>query len=145
MAPKNRRYTQTDDNAQLPPTAPRDMVKQQLARNIFRRMTARGWNQSELAREADLGRDSVSTYIRGKVLPDPASLQKLADALDCKVTDLAPSIVDPALTEEMPAVELKQSVTDPRRAWLRVNREVSFATAAKVIEILQADNSQLVG
>lgn len=80
-------------------------AKAAFAYNLYQRMKAKGWNQSELARQATehlpkpvegqkqgraIGRDLISNYIRGKVLPRPATLAALAKALDCKETDLLP-------------------------------------------------------
>lgn len=123
-------------------SAPKDVQRHQFARNLYRRILELGWNQSDLARAADIGRDRVSVYVRGLTFPEPVMLAKLADALDCKPEDLAPSISESAIADELPAVELRQSLANPQRAWLRVNREVTFATAAKVISILEADTSQ---
>jgi transcriptional regulator with XRE-family HTH domain len=133
-----------EDASPLPnvTSAPKEVQKHQFARNLYRRLLELGWNQSDLARAADIGRDRVSVYVRGITFPEPVTLQKIADALECKAEDLAPSITEAAIADELPAVELRQSLANPQRAWLRVNREVTFATAAKVIAILEADTTQ---
>lgn len=40
----------------------------------------RGWSQAELARRAGLCQPNVSLYERGKVFPDPPTLERLATA-----------------------------------------------------------------
>lgn len=100
---------------------------------------ARGWNQSELARQTGLPRDSVSTYVRGVSLPTPKSLQKLADAFGTTPADLLPNSIEAAIEEDVPSLEMKVSVSAPSTAWLRVNRLVSLSTAARVIELVEAD------
>src|SRR3546814_17176733 len=96
-------------------------------------MLAKNWSQADLARRAELGRDSISTYINGKTFPDPLSRKKLADALGVSVDELIPNGMETALDQEFPAVELKQAVGHPGMAWVRINRAMSFATAAKKI------------
>ena len=142
MAKNTRRKLDQDHPMPNVTSAPKDVQRHQFARNLYRRLLEMGWNQSDLARAADIGRDRISVYVRGLTFPEPVTLQKIADALDCKPEDLAPSITEQAIADELPAVELRQSLANPQRAWLRVNREVTFATAAKVIAILEADTSQ---
>lgn len=86
---------------------PKHLTKQEFGRRLYKFMMSRAWNQSELARQANLPRDIISTYIRGIALPTPKSLEALATA--------------------------------PNAAWLRVNRLVSLSTAARVIELIEAD------
>lgn len=54
-------------------------------------MAQRGWSQSDLARHAGLGRDVVSTYMRGRSLPTSATLHKLSTALGVPADELLPS------------------------------------------------------
>ena len=52
--------------------APAEAVKADFARRLQHALNAKGWNQSDLARAADIGRDSVSVYLRAK---SPAGTQ----------------------------------------------------------------------
>jgi DNA-binding transcriptional regulator LsrR (DeoR family) len=45
-------------------TTPKHLHNQEFGRRLYQHVMAKGWTQSELARRADLKRDSVSTYIR---------------------------------------------------------------------------------
>ena len=122
--------------------APRHLSKQQFAKRLYRLMLSKGWNQSELARRAGLPRDSVSTYVRGKVMPTPQSAQALAQALGVTPEEIMPNHVQGAIDEDEPSLEMKVSVNSPRHAWLRVNRLVSLATAARVIDLIESEDNR---
>lgn len=139
MAVKQR--THIPDNSSVDPLAPKHLTKQDFAKRLYRLMLKRGWNQSELARRADLPRDSVSTYIRAKVMPTPQSAERLARALGVTPEELLPNHVESAIEEDTPSLEMKVSVNAPHKAWLRVNRLVSLSTAAKVIALIEAEDA----
>ena len=120
--------------------APKHLTKQEFGRRLYQLMLARGWNQSELARQVDLPRDSVSTYIRGRTLPTPKSLQAMADALGVTPADILPNSIESAVDEDMPSIEMRVSTSAPSMAWLRINRLVSLSTAAKVIEMIEGES-----
>ena len=122
--------------------APKHLTKHAFAKRLYSLMMAKGWNQSELARRAGLPRDSVSTYIRAKVMPTPLSAQSLANALGVSPEDLLPNYVESAIEEDTPSLEMKVSVNAPSKAWLRVNRLVSLATAARVIDLIESEHSK---
>jgi transcriptional regulator with XRE-family HTH domain len=50
--------------------------------------TKRGWNQSELARRANLNRAYISQLEAGRRIPGAVILLKVADALDVTVDEL---------------------------------------------------------
>lgn len=120
-------------------TTPKHLRKQDFGRRLYQHMIAKGWRQSELARQADIKRDSVSTYIRGKTLPTPLNLRKLAKALGVTDEDLLPNYMESAIDEDMPAFEMRVSPGAPTKAWVRVNRMVSTSTAVKLAELLEED------
>lgn len=124
-----------------PDTGIRHLNKEQFGRRLYGMMLDMGWNQSELARQADLPRDSISTYVRGKSLPTPLSLKKLADALGTRPEVLLPNSAEQAIDQDSPAMEMKVSTADPTKAWLRVNRMVTLTNAAKIMSILSEDAS----
>jgi transcriptional regulator with XRE-family HTH domain len=139
MVAKQR--THIPDSLSAGSLAPKHLTKQEFAKRLYRLMLKRGWNQSELARRANLPRDSVSTYIRAKVMPTQQSAQRLAAALGVTPEDLMPNFVESAIEEDTPSLEMKVSVNAPNKAWLRVNRLVSLATAARVIDLIEAENA----
>lgn len=120
---------------------PKHLSKQEFGRRLYQEMMAKGWNQSELARQAELPRDSVSTYVRGVSFPTPKSLQKLANALDLSPAELMPNSVESAIEEDSPSLNMRVSTGAPNTAWLQVNRLVSLTTAVKVIEMIEADTA----
>jgi transcriptional regulator with XRE-family HTH domain len=130
--------TKTPADANL---TPKHLTKQEFGRRLYRLLLERGWNQSELARRADLPRDSVSTYIRGRSLPTPTSLKKIAEALGVEPENLLPNVVESAIDEDNPAFDLRVSPSRPGVAWVRVNRQMSFAAAVKISEIISNDDA----
>lgn len=72
-------------------------------------------------------------------MPSPKGLKKLAVALGVEVEELLPNSFEAALDNEIPAIELKMSQSDPETAWLRVNRAVSMETALQVLELIKRD------
>lgn len=122
-----------------PEYTPKHLTKQDFGRRLYKEIMQRGWNQSELARQAGLTRDSVSTYIRGRAFPTPKSLQALAEALGLRPADLLPNAMEGAVDADDPAFEMRSSPAAPGFAWLRVNQLVSFGAATRIAEILEAD------
>ena len=141
MAAKPRTHIPDNVSGSDRPLAPKHLSRQEFAKRLYRLMLKRGWNQSELARRADLPRDSVSTYIRAKVMPTPQSAERLARALGVAPEELLPNHVESAIEEDTPSLEMKVSVNAPHKAWLRVNRLVSLSTAAKVIGLIEAEDN----
>lgn len=117
---------------------PKELSKLEFSRRLNKLMLDKGWNQSDLARAAGVGRDAISTYIRGRSFPEPKSLRKLADALDAKTEDLLPNTVAAALdADTSPMLEIKQAAGHPEQVWIRVNRMVTFDQAARIFEIIK--------
>ena len=131
--------THLGDTHTDPDLRPKHLTKQEFGKRLYRLMISKGWHQSELARRADVARDSVSTYIRGVSLPEPGNLERLAKALGVDPVDLLPNHIEAAIDNDVPSLEMKVSGSDPRVAWLRINRLVSTATCVKVVELLGGD------
>ena len=102
-----------------------------LGKRISEKMHAKNWNQSDLARASGLGRDSISTYIRGMVMPTPNNLKQLADALDCAPEDLLPADE----REQETLFEIRQ--TGDGRVFVKINKAVSIKQAAEIFQILR--------
>jgi transcriptional regulator with XRE-family HTH domain len=114
-----------------------DAVKADFGRRLQSLILERNWNQADLARAAGLGRDSISTYIRGQVFPDPKNLKKIADALGVTPQQIYPSSMSAAMETEIPTLEIRQSITEPDKVHIRVNRTVSLEQAAKIFDIIR--------
>jgi transcriptional regulator with XRE-family HTH domain len=122
------------------PASPREMARLEFGRHLWALILKAGMSQSDLARAADIGRDSVSGYIRGRNLPDPKHAKAMADALGIPLEKLYPGSIKRAMDNEPPAVELRQAAGHPGKAWLRINRAVSFTTGAKIIALLEHED-----
>lgn len=123
------------------PMKPKHLTKQEFGKRLYSLILARGWNQSDLAREAGLNRDAISTYVRGRTLPTPQNRDAMARALGVEPDQLLPNHVRAAIAEDNPAFEMKVSTSALGMAWLRVDMLVKTSTAAKIAEMLEADNA----
>lgn len=142
MAQKSRHAMPPSIEPVTTQLTPKALTKQEFGRRLHQRLLEKSWNQSDLARASGLGRDSISTYVNGKTFPTPLALKKLAQALMCEPEDLLPNAMMHAMDDEHPAVELKQASGHPGKAWLRVNRSLSFGTAAKIIALIDDEDKQ---
>jgi len=124
------------------PRLPRDMMLQEFSNNLQRMMSACDMSQSDLARAADTGRDNISSYVRGKTLPRPQAARAIAKALKVDINDLFPGLLERGVEEAIPSIEFKQVPGREDRAWLRINKEVSFSTAAKIIELINREDRE---
>ena len=142
MARKSRHSLGPTPDEMTPQLTPVALSRQEFGRRLQGLLLSKGWNQSELARRAGIGRDSVSTYVNGKTFPTPLALKALADALGLSPEELLPNSMMNAMDDEHPAVELRQAVGHPGKAWLRVNRAMSFGAAAEIIAIINREDAR---
>lgn len=139
MAAKVRTHIAAHDAPTEPSLRPKHLTKQEFGRRLYTLMLQKGWKQSDLARHAGIARDSVSTYVRGLSIPEPLNLERLAKALGVSAHDLLPNVVESAIDEDNPSLELKVSSGNAAVSWLRVNRLVSTNTAVKIVDMLNSD------
>lgn len=118
-----------------------DMTKEQFGACLYRRMLERGWNQSELARQAGLTRNQVNTYVNGLSFPTRLSLHGLAQAFSCRPEDLLPQVAagTVAMVEKMATPQFAIEPHASGKARLRINQVVTSDTARKIWEILEND------
>jgi transcriptional regulator with XRE-family HTH domain len=120
--------------------SPRELTKVEFGRRLQALMLQKGWSQADLSRQSKLGRDAISTYIRGVSFPEPKNLQKLAKALGVESETLLPnSTIGAMQNDAAPMLEIKQAHGRPNDVWIRVNRIVSFDTAAKIMAMLKEE------
>src|SRR3954463_11376728 len=107
--------------------APPSAISVDFARRLQGKMNEKGWNQAELARrvapllkESRIGRDNISKYVRGKVLPLPHALEAIAKVLGIEIKDLLPSRGTHATGEEHSPLDVRD--IGENRVWLRVNQ-----------------------
>lgn len=138
-----RRTHIIDGNFSPSGLSPAALTLQEFSRRLYRLMLGKGWTQAELARQSGLTRDSISGYVRGNHMPTHESVKALAKALGVKPEELLPNIVQTAIDDDIPSLELKVSTSDPSKSWLRVNRLVSTKAAGEVISLLNQDAEKI--
>jgi transcriptional regulator with XRE-family HTH domain len=127
---------------------PEAMSKQKFGRRLQQLLNERNWSQSDLTRRVEavtgsrMGRDAVSTYINGRSLPTPKSLNQLCQAFGLTREDLLPNAIINTTPDDHPAFEMRAVAGQPDRAWVRVNRQMSFKTATDIAGLLSAEDSQ---
>ena len=146
MAPKIQ-YVEPDEHTSRSRLRPRS---QEFARRLHKAMLDRGWNQSDLARAAwgesredsrgyaqPIGKDRVSVYLKGHVLPDSQNLQKLATALEMTVEDLAPAVVT-----EKPETSTPTGIrpaSEPGKFFISIGDPISMKLAAKILLMVEEE------
>lgn len=110
----------------------RRVSQQEFAKTLYKKMMDKGWTQSDLSRASNVGRDSISNYIRGKTIPSPQNLQKLADALSLDPVDLYPNFSLKASALDMPAVQTRILPSDPKFMYLEVNCKLPTEVALEI-------------
>lgn len=111
--------------------------KTEFGRRLKSLMLERGWNQSELARYADMGRDNVSGYINGKYLPNAKHLHKLARALHVDPQTLLPDTEAlPLPPHEEEYLEIRDIPGRNECVALRINKRLPPDIAMKVMQVI---------
>lgn len=114
----------------------------EFGRRVQSYMADKGWNQSELGRQAtlhmpgreDFGRYNVSLYIQGRQFPGPVRLRALCKALGVTPTQLVPSAA--TLSVDDKEKPLSFQTMEDGRVWLQVNQSTSMDAAMKIIALL---------
>jgi transcriptional regulator with XRE-family HTH domain len=109
--------------------------REDLARKLRLALHAREWNQSDLARAANLPRELISTYVRGTSFPTSRSLRRLADALQMKIEDLAP--LAPGLFQWEPPPTMEITGLANGMARIMVNTVVPIAVALEIGRLIE--------
>lgn len=128
----------------LPAGAPADEVKAEFGRRLHATMVQAGFNQTQLAQRASmhltdgarLGRDSISKYLSGHQVPNAERLKAIAKALNVQPTDLLPVA---ALRNDPASSPVSMRELDNGHVWLRINQEVAWDVAMKVLGLLKAE------
>lgn len=118
----------------------RSSTKEEFAKRLYKAMENKGWTQSQLARYAGLNRDAISTYIRGRSIPSPDSLSKMAKVLDVKAEDLLPKYFESAAQEQPTRMELKEIHGESGYMWLKINMRLPRDIAIKVFMLINEAN-----
>jgi len=120
-------------------TTAKHLSKQEFGKRLYSLMLSKGWNQSQLARYAGLGRDSISQYVRGRSYPTPQNLQALAKCLSVEPDAILPNYYESAVDREQPEIELKGVHGDPAHMWVRINMKMERAKALKILALIHGE------
>ncbi|WP_395175538.1 helix-turn-helix domain-containing protein [Roseibium alexandrii] len=132
----------------IPDTAPKQIALAEFANRLQTYMVKKGWNQSELARQASLqlpegktiGRDSISQYINAVSFPNPERLKALSVSLGVENSDLIPTKgVKSAASEIAPAMDMRQ-ISDTE-VFLRINKTLPRSVALKIMMLIDEAES----
>lgn len=135
------------------PTVPRavlsaidDTIRKDFARILYRLMTAKNMNQSDLAKatfsetedgrgyKVAKGRDLISKYLRGMTFPNNTTLDKLATALEVEPADLIPASLKALIMHDNP-VNMMQPLGNGLTR-IAFNQVTTNEAATKVFAIL---------
>ena len=137
-------YINAKPETASPGRMPRDAIKREIAKRLQAAILEKGWNQSELARQAALhmpdnafGRDNVSAYVRGLSIPGPLHLEAMAKALGVKPSDIVPSKAMPSVDNDNPTMDVRDA--GEGHAWLRINKSVPWPVAVKIMDLMSKD------
>jgi transcriptional regulator with XRE-family HTH domain len=128
--------------------APTQLTKQEFGRRLAHMLDERHMSQSDLVRlikahtGADIGRDAISTYVNGRSFPTPKSLGLICAALGVTRDELLPNASIQAINDEHPALELRAASGHPGKAWLRINRMMSFETATEIVKLVNEEDKR---
>lgn len=121
-----------------PPTA----IRMDFAKRLQDALSDRGWTQSELARrmapllrESRIGRDNISKYVRGKVLPLPPALEAMAKVLDMDSKDLLPSRATQGVSDELSPLNVRD--VGGGRYWVQINQALDAEVALQIMQLLR--------
>ena len=91
-----------------------------------------------LLKHSRLGRDNISKYVRGKVLPLPPALEAMAKVLEMKTSELLPARATRSAGADYPPLSVKD--IGEGRVWLQINRSVTWQKGLEIIRILKEED-----
>ena len=91
-----------------------------------------------LLKHSRLGRDNISKYVRGKVLPLPPALEAMAKVLEMKTSELLPARATRSAGADYPPLSVKD--IGEGRVWLQINRTVTWQKGLEIMRILQEED-----
>lgn len=115
----------------------RHMVKAEFAKRLYAKIMEKGWTQSEFARNCDLARDAISTYVRGRSIPSPVALEKMATVLSVKPEELLPNYFESAQTKVEPSLEIKATPNEEGYMWIKLNMRLPKKVAMQIFMLAQ--------
>ena len=111
--------------------------KSEFGKRLMHLLVQKGMRQAELARKTGLGRDSISQYVRGKTVPTPQSLRKMADVLQITPDQLYPNYsLDAAAEEEIAPFEFRGVSGEPDKMFVQISMKMPMEKAMKIMQII---------
>jgi transcriptional regulator with XRE-family HTH domain len=131
-----------------PHTVNSEGIHKMLSDNLKKHMRRKGWNKSELARNAQLfmpegksfGKYNVTSYTTGRSIPNPMFLEAMARALNVPPEEILPT----RGYESVPVQERRSSPAarpSGKGVLLNINQWVSAGTALEVLRLIQSDEA----
>lgn len=137
-----RRHYHNRPPKQLADGAPYEAALAEFSRRVQALMAQKGWNQSELARQAakfmpnkKFNRDNISVYIRGQSFPGALRLHAIAKALGTTPEDLVPKHGMPSVDEKAPALDIR-TMSDGN-VWVRINQAMPMDVAMELMALIR--------
>lgn len=115
----------------------RHVVKAEFAKRLYNKIAEKGWTQSEFARHCDLARDAISTYVRGRSIPSPQALEKMASVLSVRPEDLLPNYYEAAQNKQEPTFELRDVPNEEGYMWIKLNMRLPKKVAMQIFMLAQ--------
>lgn len=112
--------------------------RQDFGNRLYKALRKKRWSQADLARHSGLGRDSISQYIRGRSVPSPKNLTKLADAHGIEDEVLFPNYDAQANAIEEPTFQIKSVDSDAEHVWARINMKLPLKRAIELGRIISS-------
>lgn len=126
-----------------PPWAPAEAIRQDFASHLQAHMLRKGWNQSELARQAGMhmpsgrmGRDVISGYLRGRNLPGPNNRKAICMALGISSEDLGHTILPSATGANAPPLLVTSAGNG--YSWVRVNMTLPTDIGVRIQQLVES-------
>lgn len=138
----------------MPPAAGETHIERlghnEFARRLASAMNAKGWTQSDLAREmwgevastdkkgrtymVAKNRDRIGSYLRGRGYPGPENLQRLAELLGMTVNELAPEVGMATIDREHPEFSI---VVVGDHAHIQINAMIPLSDVLAFAQLYQ--------
>jgi len=122
----------------MPDPGVRGLRRQEFVRRLEHLLMQKNWRQVDLARASGLGRDSISTYLKGKTVPSRLSLQKMAKVFQIEPELLYPNYAsaDAATEEEMLELEVKSIAGRQSKMWVQLTQVLTTDQAMRNMAII---------
>lgn len=124
----------------------------EFGKRLQKHMDAKGWSQSDLARQATLfladnedgpkqvTRDNISRYMNGRSLPRGDRLVAIAKALGTEPAELVSTEGLTAVANKTPPLGVHD--IGGGKVWLRINQECGWEDALNILAILKGEKTE---